>query len=69
MKHRYWARIQEMFEKQTQKGINKYGQILEENTAMTIIDRIVYLQEELIDALMYCEHLKEMINEREATNE
>ena len=55
---RYWDNINKMQQKQTEKGINKYGQILEENTKMTKNERIEYLQEEMIDALMYCEHIK-----------
>jgi NTP pyrophosphatase (non-canonical NTP hydrolase) len=54
----YWINICKMQQKQTDKGINKYGQILEENIKMTKDERITYLQEEMIDALMYCEHLK-----------
>lgn len=56
---KYWDRINTMQEKQVLKGFLKYGQLLEENKAMDKKERIVYLQEELIDALMYCEHLKE----------
>ena len=55
----YWKNICEIQERQTQKGLSKYGQVLEENTSMTTAERIVYLQEELVDALMYLEHLKE----------
>lgn len=54
----YWDNIKKMQQKQTEKGINKYDQILEENTKMTKNERIEYLQEEMIDALMYCEHIK-----------
>ena len=62
----YWSRICEMQKRQTEKGLNKYGQILEENTSMTIIERLEYLEEELIDGLMYLEHIKEMLaKERE----
>ena len=61
MKAEYWNNICEMQKKQTQKGINKYGQILEENTDMTVKERFEYLQEELIDALMYIEHIKRML--------
>lgn len=59
----YWKNICDMQKKQTEKGINKYGQTLEENTSMTIGERLEYLQEELIDALMYIEHIKERIIE------
>jgi len=58
---RYWKNICEIQERQTQKGLSKYGRILEENTSMTTAERIEYLQEELVDALMYLEHLKENI--------
>ena len=60
----YWKNICEMQEKQTKKGMNKYGQMLEENDTLTIIERITYLQEELIDGLMYCEHIKSMLSEK-----
>ena len=63
-KVRYWKNICEIQEKQKQKGLSKYGQILEENTSMQTTERIEYLQEELVDALMYLEHLKENIKEQ-----
>lgn len=55
---RYWSNICEMQRKQTEKGKRTYGQILEENTSMSVIERLEYLEEELIDALMYIEHIK-----------
>ena len=61
MKKSYWENICEMQKRQTEKGLRKYGQILEENTSMSIIERIEYLEEELIDGLMYLEHIKEML--------
>lgn len=57
----YWENVNKIQEKQRKKGIKKYGMILEENNALTIKERIQHIQEELIDALMYCEHLKEII--------
>lgn len=63
-KARYWENICEIQEKQKQKGLSKYGRILEENTSMQTTERIEYLQEELVDALMYLEHLKENIKEQ-----
>lgn len=60
----YWGNICEMQKKQTEKGLRKYGQVLEENTEMTIIERLEYLEEELIDGLMYLEHIKEMLKEK-----
>lgn len=54
----YWNNVCKMAQKQRDKGIEKYGFGLEDNDELTEIDRIVYLQEELIDGLMYCEHIK-----------
>ena len=54
----YWDNICEMQRKQTEKGIKTYGQTLEENTGLSPVERITMLQEELIDGLMYLEHLK-----------
>ena len=56
----YWKNICEMQEKQTKKGIETYGQTLEENTALTMEQRLTMPEEELIDGLMYIEHIKAM---------
>lgn len=47
-----------LIDRQEAKGRAKYGISLEENVTLTIEQRIEHLEEELIDALMYCEHLK-----------
>ena len=68
----YWKNVCEMQERQTQKGINRYGQILEENKDLDMFQVLEYLQEELIDALMYIEHIKklvEVMKEGAETNE
>lgn len=62
----YWDNICAMAEKQRAKGMATYGKGLESNRA-DILTRIEYLQEELIDALMYCEWIKESIK-RQAQN-
>ena len=54
----YWQNICDMNERQEAKGRKKYGVPLEENTDLNFEQRIEYLQEELVDALKYCEHLK-----------
>lgn len=54
----YWSNICKIQQKQTQKGIEKYGQVLEENLELSWEQRLTYLQEELIDGLMYLEHAK-----------
>lgn len=58
----YWERINAIAEKQRAKGINKYGVGLESNPA-AILERINHLQEELIDGLMYCEWIKDHLND------
>ena len=54
----YWENICKLNEKQEIKGKNKYGVSLEDNTTLTRNQRIEHLEEELIDGLKYCEHLK-----------
>ena len=54
----YWERICILAEEQRAKGLETYGQGLENNPA-GIVERINHLQEELIDGLMYCEWIKE----------
>lgn len=54
----YWKNICDMQQKQVKKGLLHYGQRLEDNTSLSPRERIEYTQEELIDALMYLEHLK-----------
>lgn len=57
----YWDSICEMAERQREKGLSTYGKGLEDNP-MKIIDRLEYLEEELIDGLYYIEHIKEWLN-------
>lgn len=54
----YWENICEMQKKQTEKGIANYGQTLEQNDDLSISDRITLAEEEMIDMLMYMEHIK-----------
>lgn len=56
----YWQNIQAIADRQRQKGIDTYGQGLEENPA-DMVTRLTYLEEELIDALMYIEWAKDYI--------
>lgn len=60
----YWERISKFADKQRAKGLKTYGQGLESNP-MDIVGRLEYLQEELIDALMYCEWIKDKLMEGE----
>ena len=56
----YWANIEAIAARQRQKGIDTYGQGLEANPA-DIMTRLTYLEEELVDALMYIEWAKDYI--------
>lgn len=55
----YWGNVCVIKDRQTAKGIRTYGQRLEDNTGMGQAERMEYLEEELVDALMYIEHIKE----------
>lgn len=57
MDNPYWERVCAIADRQREKGVSTYGQGNEQNPA-DIIKRIDYLQEELVDALMYCEWIK-----------
>lgn len=57
----YWNNISELAAKQRDKGISTYGQGIEDNQLDTLT-RILYIEEELIDALMYLEWLKDSLN-------
>jgi hypothetical protein len=57
----YWDNISKIADKQRKKGLRDYGQGLEVNPA-PILDRIQHIEEELVDALMYLEWLKESVD-------
>ena len=54
----YWERVCNLAEAQRNKGIERYGQGLEDNP-LAVLERLTYIEEELIDALMYIEWVKE----------
>ena len=56
----YWERICKLQDKQRAKGIETYGQGLEDNHE-PVMKRIQHIQEELIDGLMYLEWLKDAL--------
>lgn len=56
----YWERICKLSDAQRKKGVETYGQGLESNPA-AMLKRIEHLQEELVDALMYCEWIKDKL--------
>jgi len=59
----YWDNITDIYNKQREKGLAEYGQTLEDNTALSPVERITMAQEELVDALVYLEHIKAGIKE------
>lgn len=63
----YQQRIEERIAAQVAKGREKYGVTLEDNVTLTEAQRIEHLEEELIDGLMYCEHLAAVGRERGIT--
>lgn len=60
IKNPYWDRITTIADRQRSKGITDYGKGIEDDTADINI-RLERIEEELIDALMYIEHLKDGI--------
>lgn len=60
---KYWKNIKNIAEYQRKKGLLHYGMTLEENTEMDLLSRLTAIEEELIDALFYLEHLKEELND------
>jgi hypothetical protein len=54
----YWDKVTTLANKQRAKGLKDYGQGIEDNPA-AVLDRLTYIEEELIDALMYLEWLRE----------
>ena len=66
---KYRDNILKLMEKQRAKGIAKYGSVLEDNRTLSIAQRIDHLEEELIDALMYCEHIREILTDHLLAND
>ena len=55
-----WDAVNEKAKKQRAKGMLEYGKGLEDDNA-DINTRLDRIEEELIDALMYIEHLREVV--------
>ncbi len=65
----YWANINALNDKQTEKGLKKYGETLEDNTTLSRTQRIEHAEEEAIDLLKYLEHLKESFTDELSAND
>lgn len=57
----YWERITVIADRQRSKGLKEYGRGVEDDTA-NVDTRLDRIEEELIDALMYLEHLRDAIH-------
>lgn len=51
-------RVREAFKKRSERGLEKYGTTLERND-LTHLEWLQHLQEELMDATLYIEKLKD----------
>ena len=61
----FWNRITQINNKQRAKGIREYGQTLEENDDLTVVETLTMIEEELVDALNYIEKVKELLQSNE----
>lgn len=57
-KDKYVQAVKEKFEERSQTGIRKYNTTLE-RTDLTFLEWLEHLQEELMDATLYVERLKD----------
>jgi hypothetical protein len=57
-KDRYVQSVKNKFEQRSQTGIKKYNTTLERED-LTFLDWLIHLQEELMDATLYLEKLKD----------
>lgn len=55
----YRKNIINRLDRQTRKGIKKYGQLINENKELTDLQMLEYLAEELTDGLVYLEDIKQ----------
>lgn len=60
----FWVKLTEIAQKQREKGLKEYGKGIEGDTADELV-RLTRIEEELIDALYYIEHLKSLYEEHE----
>ena len=63
-KDKYVQSVKEKFEERSQTGIKKYNTTLERE-GLSLTDWLTHLQEELMDATLYVERLKESVKELE----
>jgi tRNA A37 threonylcarbamoyladenosine biosynthesis protein TsaE len=61
-------KVVKLFRKRSKRGIEKYGVTLEQND-LSNVEWLQHLQEELMDAALYVERLKESIDESREINQ
>ena len=61
-------KVIKLFRKRSKRGIEKYGVTLEHND-LSNVEWLQHLQDELMDAALYVERLKQVIDESRATNQ
>lgn len=59
-------RVVSLFRSRSQRGIDKYGTTLDKNE-LSNREWLQHLQEELMDAALYVEKIKSIIDEQEGT--
>ena len=60
-------KVVKLFRKRSKRGIEKYGVTLEQNE-LSNVEWLQHLQEELMDAALYVERLKQSIDESREIN-
>lgn len=61
-------RVSESLKERMERGFNKYG-VTTERTDLNLMDWLQHLQEELLDAAVYVERLKQEIKNESGTSE
>jgi len=56
---RYREAVIKKLDEQINKGVENYGQLLQDNESLNFEERLTYLQEELIDGAQYVEFVRE----------
>jgi len=59
----YVQRVKDKFEERSQTGIRKYNTTLD-RTDLNLLDWLTHLQEELMDATLYVERLKDEVTKK-----
>lgn len=58
--------VLQKYRQRSDEGIIKYGMTMEQNNKLSIDEWLTHLQEELMDATLYIEKIKQELNDRAA---